>query len=269
MSETEVVKIAESMGLKKINHADKDSVIFGILDKQAADHASTAVANGNSDRERPKRERISKRAEKTATARPDETSAVENVTTPPGQEKQVRTRGRKPKKAQAAPAVETKPLEMPRMDSVDPSELPVPPTEAKTGDEEVAAEQPKTKRGRKSKNESKNNEAQPVETSEVAEVQLPVADEPVDAQAERPAETPRRRGRKSNAQKAAEAAAREQQANEQESSAEVAAPVENAVVAEPANAPDAQAEASTNNTEAPAAENRRDGGEQQQQPQHR
>nr|MDE7473255.1 hypothetical protein [Muribaculaceae bacterium] len=269
MSETEVVKIAESMGLKKINHADKDSVIFGILDKQAADHASTAVANGNSDRERPKRERISKRAEKTATARPDETSAVENVTTPPGQDKQVRTRGRKPKKAQAAPAVETKPLEMPRMDSVDPSELPVPPTEAKTGDEEVAAEQPKAKRGRKSKNESKNNDAQPVETSEVAEVQLPVADEPVDAQAEQPAEAPRRRGRKSNAQKAAEAAAREQQANEQESSAEVAAPVENAVVAEPANAPEAQAEAKTNNTETPADENRRDGDEQQQQPQHR
>ena len=116
MSEADVAKIAESMGLKKHGHADKDSVIFQILDKQAADHASTAMANGNADRERPKRERISRKAEKTATARPDEASAVENVTTPPGQDKQVRTRGRKPKKAQAAPAVENKPLEMPRMD---------------------------------------------------------------------------------------------------------------------------------------------------------
>ncbi len=259
MSEADVVKIAESMGLKKINHADKDSVIFGILDKQAADHASTAVANGNSDRERPKRERISRKAEKTATARPDESSAVENVTTPPGQDKQVRTRGRKPKKAQAAPAVENKPLEMPRMDSVDPSELPVPPAEIQAQKEAAAPEQPKAKRGRKPKNEAKLIAEAPVEVAEVAQV------EAVETTAQAEGETPRRRGRKPNALKAAEAAVQQQAEPVAEAAAEA--------VEKPAEVPVAVAEENNaGNAPQPATdENHGEGDDRQQsqQPQHR
>ena len=133
MNDNDVIKIAESMGIKKINKSDKEKVIFDILDKQAADHALSAMAADKAERAaRPKRERIARKgAEKTATARPDEKSAVENVTSnadgTPGQRK----RGRKPKNAQASPAPEKEVLEMPRLDSVDPSLLPA-PLEAKS-----------------------------------------------------------------------------------------------------------------------------------------
>ncbi len=219
MTEAEVAKIAESMGLKKINTADKDAVIFRILDKQAADHASSAMANGKADRERPKRERIGHRPEKTATARPDESSAVENVTTPPGQETPVKKRGRKPKKAQAAPAIEEKPLEMPRIDSVDPSELPVKPGEPTP--ENRNDNQQKNKRGRKPKNQQPDNNAdiqvsaQPaiIDTaSSLTNTELTSESKQNEVSNNESANIdvnnfPRRRGRKSNAQKAAEAAA--------------------------------------------------------------
>ncbi len=203
MPETEVVRIAESMGLKKLNHVEKEAVIYRILDKQAADHASSAMAAGGSkgDREQhPRRERISRKAEKTATARPDEKSAVENVNLPAGAEAP-RRRGRKPKNAQASPAVDNKPMEMPRIDSVDPSLLPVP--EAVTVQPAESQEsQPRARRGRK-----------PAAGKNVAVEQVDPAGQPVVAaepvsvsDAAEPVVAPRRRGRKSNAQKAAEAA---------------------------------------------------------------
>ena len=213
MPETEVVRIAESMGLKKLNHVEKEAVIYRILDKQAADHASNAMAAGGSkgDREQhPRRERISRKAEKTATARPDEKSAVENVS-PAGAEGP-RRRGRKPKNAQASPAVESKPMEMPRIDSVDPSLLPVPEAVAEKPAESPATEpqepQPRAKRGRKPAAEKKvaveqvEPAAQPV-VAVAEQASVPAAVEPV----AEPVVAPRRRGRKSNAQKAAEAAA--------------------------------------------------------------
>ena len=56
MNDSEVIKIAESMGIKKINKSDKEKVIFDILDKQAADHASSAMAADKAERAaRPKR----------------------------------------------------------------------------------------------------------------------------------------------------------------------------------------------------------------------
>ena len=169
MNDAEVVKIAETMGLKKLNGQDKENIIFRILDKQALEHASTAMASGRGERQqnRAKRERIGKQPEKTATARPDETSAVENITSPG--EGGGRKRGRKPKNAQASPAPAKEALEMPRLDSIDPSMLPV-------SAEQIARE-----------NEQKKVSAPEASTEDT----------------ERPS---RRRGRKSNAQKSAEAA---------------------------------------------------------------
>lgn len=219
MPDADVVKIAESMGLKKLNHADKEGVIFRILDKQAADHASNAMAANNKGAEsRPKRERISRKAEKTATARPDETSAVENVTSPNGEDAP-RRRGRKPKNAQASPAIEKQPLEMPRIDSVDPAELPVPEAAL------PAVEKPKKSAENKQPKPVKEVKEQPaeqpvkeIEPSVVTEVKAePVAEAPVavsGADAQQP--QPRRRGRKSNAQKAAEAAAALKEQQEQQ-----------------------------------------------------
>lgn len=229
MPEADVIRIAESMGLKKLNHAEKEAVIYRILDKQAADHASSAMAASASKGDRDqhsRRERISRKAEKTATARPDEKSAVENVNMPAGAEGQ-RRRGRKPKNAQASPAVENKPLEMPRIDSVDPSMLPVPEaamparkpaedTPAEGAPELVApaaekpARQPRAKRGPKG-----NADRQATPVAEVTATELvnttgtPVEATPSESQplAEPVPAAPRRRGRKSNAQKAAEAAA--------------------------------------------------------------
>ncbi len=192
MPDTEVVKIAESMGLKKLNNADKEGVIFKILDKQAADHAMSTMAAGDGDnRQRGKRERINRKPEKTATARPDETSAVENITTKTSADGTQQTtkskRGRKPKNAQAAPAVEKAPLEMPRMDSVSVEELPAPEAAVKA-------------------REPREAEAPAVApATEAPEAAAPAAEAAPAAAEERPA--PRKRGRKSNAQKAAEAAA--------------------------------------------------------------
>jgi len=181
MQDAEVVRIAESMGLKKLNHAEKEDVIFRILDKQAADHASSAVAAGKGEREqRPKRERISRKAEKTATARPDEKSAVENITSPDGAETPVtapRRRGRKPKNAQVLPAADKPSIDIPNTDSVNNTELPAPEAtvEAKLSVPAVG-------------------QATQKEATQQSAVETPVV-------------APRRRGRKSNAQKAAEAAA--------------------------------------------------------------
>ncbi|MDE5608360.1 MAG: transcription termination factor Rho [Muribaculaceae bacterium] len=208
MSDAEVVKIAESMGLKKLNHSDKERIIFQILDKQAADHAASTMAASAAEgenRRRSKRERINHQPEKTATARPDETSAVENITTktaPDGTTLSTKTkRGRAPKKAQAAPAVEKTPLEMPRLDSVDIAELPAPEAAVKSDDT--------------GKKKHKNNA--PATESVAATGPAEAVTEP--QAAETPA--PRKRGRKSNAQKAAEAAleASAQQAEAKEAAA--------------------------------------------------
>ncbi len=222
MPEADVIRIAESMGLKKLNHAEKEAVIYRILDKQAADHASSAMASGGSkgDREQhPRRERISRKAEKTATARPDETSAVENVNMPAGTEGP-RRRGRKPKNAQASPAVENKPMEMPRLDSVDPSLLPVPEAVAvidrkpEDGAGEMPPRQTRGRRGRKAVDIQTEDvtQAQPAvqpdaAAQEASGLQSPASAALQPASLTEPPVAPRRRGRKSNAQKAAEAAA--------------------------------------------------------------
>lgn len=241
MSDAEVVRIAESMGLKKLNHAEKDRVVLSILDKQAADYASNIVA-ASADTQRPKRERISRKAEKTATARPDEKSAVVNVG-----DDAPRRRGRKPKNAQASPAPEKQPLEMPRLDSVDPALLPVPEAARQAQAEKPAV---KAKENKKEKPQTEPENVAP---------ETPVAEAPAAAPAAveaAPAQQPRRRGRKSNAQKAAEAAAaaaaatenvQQQNANQPENAVTetVAAPE---TVAVPDNA--------VPEPEAPAAENR-------------
>lgn len=253
MSDADVGKIAESMGLKKLNNVEKESLIFKILDKQAEDHASSAMAHSRGEREqRPKRERIGRKAEKTATARPDETSAVENVTLPDGQGNR---RGRKPKNAQASPAPEVKPLEMPRMDSVDPSMLPVQPVAVtSTGETDKTNDRPndkpKSKRGRKPKNQSlevHDKETAAVASSEPAEPKgaaVPAEGENASS------DSPRRRGRKSNAQKAAEAAMLKAATNvaNGDKQAEPTAPEPSAPVA--TSTPDAAADRSTEGNEA-------------------
>ncbi len=43
MSDDELIKIAETMGMKKVDLTDKDEVIYGILDQQAINHATSAT----------------------------------------------------------------------------------------------------------------------------------------------------------------------------------------------------------------------------------
>lgn len=235
MSDADVMKIAESMDLKRINHADKENVIFQILDKQAADHASQTMASGEGEgRSRTKRERINRKPEKTATARPDEMSAVENITTktaPDGTQQTTKSkRGRKPKNAQAAPAVEKAPLEMPRMDSVSVDQLPVPEAAVKGA-------------------EPKQTQESVLSVPEKTVADVPVQDAPaaediaVAAGSDENAQpAPRKRGRKSNAQKAAEVAVQKSLESERQTESQ------NLPVAEETVSPTAETEPSAADT---------------------
>ena len=42
MSDDELIKVAETMGMKKVDLTNKDDVIYGILDQQAINHATSA-----------------------------------------------------------------------------------------------------------------------------------------------------------------------------------------------------------------------------------
>ncbi len=81
MSDDELIKVAETMGMKKVDLTNKDDVIYGILDQQAINHATSATERS----QRQSRDRESKQNNNAA----DNASATDAP----------RKRGRKPKSA--------------------------------------------------------------------------------------------------------------------------------------------------------------------------
>ncbi len=125
MDDARLVAVAESMGMKKVDTNDRDSIVYHILDQQAFDMASNGAAMQEKKRRQPRTKK-----ETTATAEPDTT--VAEVTPAPTPKK----RGRKPKVKQE----EASP------------ELPLEDTPAPAIAEEVTVEAPAPKkRGRKPK----------------------------------------------------------------------------------------------------------------------
>lgn len=81
MSDDELIKVAETMGMKKVDLTNKDEVIYGILDQQAINHATSATERS----QRQSRDRESKQ----------NNNAADNASAPDAPRK----RGRKPKSA--------------------------------------------------------------------------------------------------------------------------------------------------------------------------
>lgn len=138
MDDARLVAVAESMGMKKVDTNDRDSIIYHILDQQAFDMASNGAAMQEKKRRQP-------RAKKETVAAADPDSAVAETTPAPAPKK----RGRKPK---AKPEDAT-------------PELPLEDTSAPAMADETTADTPAPKkRGRKPK-------IKPADTSEtIAEV---------------------------------------------------------------------------------------------------
>lgn len=81
MPDDELIKVAETMGMKKVDLSNKDEVIYGILDQQAINHATSATERNQRQSREPKQKN--------------------NVTDESAAQDAPRKRGRKPKSAVA------------------------------------------------------------------------------------------------------------------------------------------------------------------------
>ncbi|HBI57926.1 MAG TPA: transcription termination factor Rho [Porphyromonadaceae bacterium] len=135
MDENRLKEIAGSMGLKKIDSADKDTLVYGILDQQAIDAAASATEK----KRRAPKEQAPKESKNKKPAQPAAQAAEGEETPQPA-----KRRGRKPKNAPAPDntpaeqAVVTKPEQAPEAAQATPTE--------------DVAPQPSKRRGRKPKN---------------------------------------------------------------------------------------------------------------------
>jgi transcription termination factor Rho len=151
MAEGQLQSIAEGMGLKKTNSADKESLIYSILDQQAIDLSANAPAPSEKKRGRkPKNQKADAKAEaKNNAANPD--AAAGEAT---AQQEGGNRRGRKPKNADAQPA-----------------------DQQPADNQQTQADQPR-KRGRKPKNK----------VAEDGNAEAPVAEQPQEQPSDLPAE---------------------------------------------------------------------------------
>ena len=99
MSDDQLKGIAESMGLKKINIADRDDTVYRILDQQAVDMAANATvkkrkASTEGKVKKPRQTKKEPDAKQDATA---EVSAAVQTEEQPAKESAPKKRGRKPK----------------------------------------------------------------------------------------------------------------------------------------------------------------------------
>lgn len=199
MDDAEIVKMAESMGMKKASSAPKEEAIFYILDNSASQ-----VAREEASKEEARQRKPRGRRKKTETAVNANTEQPQNVTAAESDAPAVfpKKRGRKSKAQLAAEAAERE-----RQAAI----------EGNTQEETISAEsaptpagenKPTKRRGRKPVDD-KISETKNTETEETAEG---VIAENAKAQEAVSAVFPKKRGRKSKAQLAAEAAERERQA---------------------------------------------------------
>ncbi|MDE7410495.1 MAG: transcription termination factor Rho [Paramuribaculum sp.] len=97
MPDEQLKEIASSMGLKKLDMSDKDSVIYRILDQQAIDYAASAAADNTRKTKEP-RQRKQRAPKAAAETQPVEETQTQKAEVQPEAEAPKR-RGRKPKTA--------------------------------------------------------------------------------------------------------------------------------------------------------------------------
>lgn len=197
MSDDELKGVAESMGLKKINIADRDDTMYKILDQQAIDMAANATERKRRQPKEAKPKQVkgqgkkAKDANETMSAADGDNAVTESAAEAPAkaeapaQQAQPKKRGRKSKaeiaaaktEAQAESAAETPVVETKVAET---AEAPV--NEAPAAGETAAVDKPaRGRRGRKSQAAKQEQTAEPVSEG-VAETQAPIQP------AEKPAE---------------------------------------------------------------------------------
>ena len=135
MDENRLKEIAGSMGLKKIDSADKDTLVYGILDQQAIDAAASATEK----KRRAPKEQTPKETKNKKPAQPAAQAAEGEENQQPS-----KRRGRKPKNAPATDNATDEQAADTQAQQASPA--------AETPQAEDVPQQPSKRRGRKPKN---------------------------------------------------------------------------------------------------------------------
>lgn len=177
MSDDQLKGIAESMGLKKINIADRDDTVYKILDQQAVDMAANATvkkrkASTEGKVKKPRQTKKEPDAKQDATA---EVSAAVQTEEQPAKESAPKKRGRKPKnQTQEADSARSAEAAV---------QQPTAETAVMVAEDAPKADQKKTKRQPRNKNKAAEAEAKPADSvqtvSAVTETEPAVAVESV------------------------------------------------------------------------------------------
>lgn len=177
MSDDQLKGIAESMGLKKINIADRDDTVYRILDQQAVDMAANATvkkrkASTEGKVKKPRQTKKEPDAKQDATA---EVSAAVQTEEQPAKESAPKKRGRKPKnQTQEADSARSAEAAV---------QQPTAETAVMVAEDASKADQKKTKRQPRNKNKAAEAEAKPADSVQtvtaVAETEPAVAVESV------------------------------------------------------------------------------------------
>ncbi len=111
MSDAELMAVAQSMNIKKIDLSQKEDLIYNILDQQAIDRASASASSGaEGSRRRGRRKKVQSTAPESVTLQTeiDETDSSSDVTAEVPETPQPKKRGRKPKALKLAEEVDAK-----------------------------------------------------------------------------------------------------------------------------------------------------------------
>ncbi len=186
MDDTRLREVAESMGLKRINSDDKDSLVYQILDKQAVDVATASASgtapaakgrknkNNKEDKERKPRQ---KKTQDTPTETPVQPEAQEPASE--GETAAPKRRGRKPKNENLPTDEQASTDEQPKVDT----------TAENVAHENVESEQtapqgdqPKRRRGRPAKQDNAevaSTQEQGIEEERTTEEANPSSEKPL------------------------------------------------------------------------------------------
>ena len=190
MNEAELKDLAKSMGLKKVDNAEKDDLVYQIIDQQAIDASKNAPEEPKRRRGRAKKEATEtaaketkeKETKKKTTKSSDDKSKKSKAEEPQQEETQLqedtapakRKRGRPRKSEQKS----TQQEQLPGLDEVQAKE------DSNVEDTNPADEKPATKRARRERIE--RNVVQETINYDEASVETPTVEQPVNEQTEEP-----------------------------------------------------------------------------------
>ncbi len=190
MDDSRLREVAESIGIKKINTDDKETLVYQILDKQAVDVASASASNASNgklrrnkkDGKESGKENKAQRQTQNKPAEPAENTAqaanAENA--------QPKRRGRKPKTADNTTENElTQETEEMAVETNEPSDQPVSennipePEQQEEATPQDPESQPKRKRGRPARQQNKEDKPQQEIADEQPVISDTTSDEPL------------------------------------------------------------------------------------------